>query len=183
MKRLSLLFLLSAFSLFAAEPASSHLVDPGHLFAGGAEAAATVEAKLRAFEQSSGIRIVVEFHEKSPAPDEDKEPGQYMRALFSRLGLNQRGVVAVYFADDPDWRIWLGDELTPVFVGKPGDAKTFTENDEMHNAKEAFLAATWAAADAAWALRSPSNPATPAEKAAGQTTALVDGLIRKLAPR
>lgn len=183
MKQVYLLLLLLRLTALAAAPASSHLADPGHLFAGGAEAAATVEAKLRAFEQSSGIRVVVEFHVKSPAPEEDKEPGQYMRALSKRLGLNQRGVVAVYFADDPDWRLWIGDELTPVFVGKPGDAKTFTENDEMHNAKEAFFAAAWAAADSAWARRSPATPPTPAEKAAEQAAALVDGLIRRLAPR
>jgi hypothetical protein len=166
----------------AVEPPVAHLSDSSHLLPGGAEAAAMLEAKLQAFEKSSGIRIVVEFHPKSPAPDEDKAPGDYMRALSSRLGLIKRGVVAVYFADDPDWRLWIGDELTPVFVGKPGTAKAFTENDEMHNAKEAFFKATWAEADAALARHSPSSPATPSEKAAAQTAALIDGLIRKLAP-
>lgn len=184
MKRLYLLILLFLPSLaFAVETPAMHVSDPDHLLPGGVEAAAVIEAKLRAFEQSSGIRIVLEFHAKSPSTEEDKEPGAYMRAVSTRLGLIKRGAVAVYFADDPDWRLWIGDELVSGFAGKPGTVEELTKSEAMHDAKEAFFTATWAEAEADRARRFPSTPATPAEIAAAQTTALVDGLIRKLDSR
>ena len=45
-----------------------------------------LEAKLAEFEARSGIKILVEFRERSPAADEDKVPGAYMRALSGREG-------------------------------------------------------------------------------------------------
>jgi hypothetical protein len=110
-----------------------------------------------------------------------------MRALATQLGVIKEGVLVVYFADDPDWRVWIGDNLTPRFVGKPGDAKQFTQSGEMHNAKEAFLTASLARADAAFAALQKAAPsgAPPGlgRHLALQADALVDGLFAKLGGR
>lgn len=180
MIRLSLVlsFFLLGSILRAAEPAP-HVDDPGRLLPADAAWAQGFEAKLAAFERTAGIRLVVQIHLKSPAAEEDKEPGAYMRALATKLDVIGHGVLVVYFADDPDWRVWVGDELTPRFTGKPGTAKEFTESGAMHEAKEAFLKATFAKADAAFAAL---PKGTAAQHLGLQAEALVDGLIGKLTP-
>lgn len=158
--------------------------DPGNLLPSDPPVRTALEEKLARFERASGVRILVRLQAKSPSAEEDKVPGAYMRAMAGRLGVATRGVLAVYFADEDDWRVWIGDELTPVFVGRPGTAKAFTESGAMHEAKEAFLKATFAQADAAFAARQKSAPAgeapSRARKLGFQADALVDGLIGRL---
>lgn len=175
MKRLILLCV----TLLSGLSAAPRIDDPAQLLPADAAWAKALEAKLDRFEHSAGIRVLVQIHPKSPSEAEDKVAGAYMSALATKLGVIQHGVLIVYFADDPDWRMWVGDELTPAFVGKPGTAKAFTASGEMHEAKEAFFKAALAKADAAFAAR---PKGTPAQHIALQADALVDGLIAKLAP-
>ena len=90
---------------------------------------------LEAFEKQTGIRIVVQFHAKSPPEADDKVPGAYMSALSTKMGLIDHGILVVYFADDPDWRIWFGNDIAPLFAGKPGKtAKELTSDGSIHEA-------------------------------------------------
>jgi hypothetical protein len=142
-----------------------------------------LEAKLAEFEQRSGIRILLEFRDRAPAPEEDNVPGAYMRALAAREGTAQRGVLVVYFAGDNDWRIWIGSELTPRFAGKPGTEKQLTASGAIHDAKEALLAAAHERSEAGLAQLQKSLPGDeqPAQdlKLRLQTEALLDALITK----
>jgi len=62
-----------------------------------------------------------------------------MKALAAKLGVEQRGAVAAYFADDNDWRIWLvGDSTTPFF-GRPATAADLGDGAAFHDVKDAFL--------------------------------------------
>ena len=171
--------------LRAAEPAT-HIDDPGRLLSADSAWTKGLEAKLAAFEHTAGVRILVRLHLKSPAEAEDKEPGAYMRSLATKLGVIRHGVLVVYFADDPDWRVWIGDELTSRFMGKAGTAKEFTESGAMHVTKEAFLQEAFAKADATLAgLKkvAPKEAASAGMKIALQADALADSLIDRLAPR
>jgi hypothetical protein len=166
----------------AADTTVSSIDDPGHLVTADAAWVAATQAKLDAFAHRTGIRIVVQFHAKSPPADVDQVAGAYMSALSRRLGLIQHGVLVVYFAEDPDWRIWVGDQLTSPFVGRPGDAVSLTKSGEMHKAKEAFLDAATAKADTAWAaLPKSSAPIFPGKRLTLHADALIDGLCAKLA--
>lgn len=165
--------------LRAAEPAA-HIDDPGWLLPADAAWMKGLNAKLDAFERTAGVKVLVQIHLKAPPAEEDKVPGAYMRALAARLGVIRHGVLVVYFADDPDWRVWLGDELTPAFTGKAGSVKELTDSGVIHDVKEAFLKAAFAKADAAFAAR---PKGTPAQHLALQAEALVDGLIDKLQPQ
>ena len=187
MKRLVIsLLLLSWFSclpaLRAAE-AVTHVDDPGQLLPPDPPAASTTEAKLAGFERVAGLKVQVQFHRKSPTAEEDKVAGAYMHALAARLGVATRGVLVVYFADEDDWRIWIGDELTPVFTGRPGTAQELTKSGAIHEAKEAFLTAARAAGDAAYAAWLKGAPRyrqpTPAQRLRFQTDAFADALIAK----
>ena len=188
MKRLLISrLMLSGFSclpaLRAAE-AVAHVDDPGQLLPSDPPAAGTIEAKLADFERVSGLKVLVQFHRKSPPAEEDKVPGAYMQALAARLGVAIRGVLVVYFADEDDWRVWIGDDLTPVFVGRAGTARELTESGAIHQTKEALLTAARAAGDAAYAAWQKAAPRyrqpTPAQRLRFQTEALLDALIGRL---
>ena len=180
-------------ALPAAEPAPvarqvpAYVDDPAALLPQDPAGRKELEARLAAFERSSGIRILMQFHAKSPPADEDKVAGAYMRALSGRLGTLQHGVLVVYFADDPDWRVWIGDDLAPVFAGKPGTVKELTASGAIHDVKEALLTNAKAKADAAFgALRQAApadRPPTPAQYLRLQTDALLEALMAKLGPK
>lgn len=203
MKRTALLFLAAAFAVptvFAAAPESEpkapaaeaadrtarahHLDDPAHLLPADRQWWASTGAKLAAFEREHGVKVLVRYHAKSPSEEEDKVPGAYMRALSTKLGTIDHGVLLVYFADDPDWRMWLSDDLTAKFAGQTGTAKELTASGAIHDAKETFFAAAKAKADAAFAAEQKAAPAghPPAASRllARHTDALLDGLFAKL---
>ena len=172
--------------LRAATPAG-HLDDPAQMLPADPAAAPNLEARLAAFEQTSGIRILVQFHAKSPSAEEDKVPGAYMSALSRQLGTLPHGVLVVYFADDPDWRIWIGDDLAAKFAGRPGTVQELTANKAIHDVKEALLTAARTKADAAFAklqkAAPPDRPPSAAQNLRLQTDALIDALVARLGPK
>ena len=107
-----------------------------------------------------------------------------MHGLAKSLGVAQRGVLVVYFADEDDWRIWFGDETVPEFVGRKGTARELTENGAIHEAKEAFLASSAAKAKVELAARNDAPGAEQREITARRirtnATAIIEGLIERL---
>lgn len=185
---------LGSVVLAAAEPAqrtgaplSARLpvLDPARLLAdGGGPTAAELTTKLSELERRTGLQVLLRFHAQSPSAEEDKVPGAYMQSLAKQLGTARAGVLMVYFADEDDWRVWIGDDLTARFVGRPGTAKEFTESGAMHEAKEEFLKKALAAADATFKARQAKAPVGEADAKALrrglQAEALIDGLAGKL---
>lgn len=146
--------------------------------------------KLANVERTLGLKIVARFRARSPSPGEDAAPGAFMRTLAQELGTAQNGALAVYFADDDEWRVWIGDTLVGRFAGRTGTTAELTADGSMHEAKEAFLAAAKARAaeelaeQTRAAAAKPGTPAPPAgQRVKLQADALLDGLIRRLAPR
>lgn len=174
MKRLFTLALLACANVLSA---AQHVDDPGKLLPSNPAWSKAVDARLEAFERTAGIKILVRIHLKSPSAEEDKVPGAYMSSLSRKLGTHQRGVLVVYFADDPDWRVWIGDDLASTFAGKPGTVQELTDSDSIHDVKETMITTAKAKADAA------STGKSLAEKLALQTDALLDALIGKFPPK
>ena len=182
-------FLLGVAGLSAADqkpPVTPNVVDETGTVKGNYQEVAELQANLVEFEDETHIKIFVQYHAKSPPEAEDAHPGDYMRALSTKLGLIKNGILMVHFADDPDWRVWIGDDLTPRFVGKPGTAKDFTESGAMHEAKEALLkSAMKDAADAYAGMHAPApDPKDPHNLywhiyLRLQTSALIDALKAK----
>jgi cyclophilin family peptidyl-prolyl cis-trans isomerase len=143
-------------------------------------------AKLANVERATGLRIMARIRAHSPSKEEDSQPGAFMRAWAQRLGLAERGVLAVYFVDESDWRIWVGDALTPRFVGQPGTAEEFTRSGAMHEAKEALLQAAEKERDETFARQQRTSPPdrqpSPAQKVKLHTDAVLDRLIMRLEP-
>ena len=146
--------------------------------------------KLANVERTLGLRIAARFRARSPTPAEDAAPGSFMRGLAEQLGTARDGALAVYFADDDEWRVWVGDALVGRFAGRTGTAAELTADGSMHEAKEAFLAAAKARAteelaeQVRAAAAKPGTPAPPpGQRVKLQADAILDGLIRRLAPR
>lgn len=171
---------------FLPAAASPHVEDAGGLLPAGSVWAQGLETKLTIFERTAGIRVLVRLQPESPGAEEDKVPGAYMRALATELGLIRDGVLVVHFADDPDWRVWIGDELAERFMGRTGTAEEFTASGAMHEEKEGMLKEAMAQANdtLAWLKRAAPKQEPPAGlKTALQADALADGLIRRLSRR
>jgi hypothetical protein len=147
-------------------------------------AAGALEGRLVQFEHDTGIHVLTEFHEKSPGKAEDSQPGAYMRALATKLGVIEHGVLVVYFADEPDWRVWIGNDLASKFAGKPGTAEELTKSGTMHDAKEAWLKGVFTHSDRAWQEwnQVPHAKPKPSDKISFEANAIVDGLVDKFAP-
>jgi hypothetical protein len=172
----------------SAEPGpTAHFDDPAGLIPSDPPRAKNFNYKLANFEDTTGVRIVARLFKDGPPPDQDRVPGAWMKALAEKLGVAKRGALAVYFAADDDWRVWIGDESTAAFFGRPVTAKELRDGDAFHKAKEAFLDATRAEGDAAFAKQKADSPADrqppPAQHLKLQTDAVLDGLILKLEPR
>jgi cyclophilin family peptidyl-prolyl cis-trans isomerase len=166
---------------------TAHFDDPAKILPTEPPRAKNFNFKLANLERATGLRIVARMSPKSPSEAEDAQPGAYMRALAAKLGVAQRGVLVAYFGDEDSWRVWIGDELTPRFVGRSGTAKEFTDNGAMHEVKEAFLKQAKAAGEADFARQQRTSPPDkqppPAQKVKLHADALLDGLIFKLEPK
>ncbi|MGC4074146.1 MAG: hypothetical protein QM760_16865 [Nibricoccus sp.] len=110
-----------------------------------------------------------------------------MRALATKLGTEQSGILAVYFADEDDWRLWIGDDLTPKFSGKSGTPKELTKNGAIHDAKEALFATALAKRDATFAALQKAAPADQppptSRRLQFHVEAVVDGVIARLSAK
>ena len=171
----------------SAEPGpAAHFDDPAGLIPVEPPRAKNFNYKLANFERVTGVRIAARLLKEAPTAAEDAVPGAYMRALAEKLGVAKRGALAVYFAADDDWRVWIGDESTATFFGRATTAADLADGGAFHDVKEAFLAATRAEGDDAYEKQKANSPADrqppPAQRLKLQTDAVLDHLILKLEP-
>jgi hypothetical protein len=167
--------------------AANRVDDPAQLLPADPPAAKRIEAKLAAFERASGVKVLLRLTPKAPPAEEDKVPGAYMRAWATRLGVAEKGVLVAYFAEEEDWRIWIGDALAARFAGKEGTVLELTKNGAIHDAKEALFAAAQATADAGLETLKKAagaeNPLRPADRVRFMAQAIVDNVMARLGPK
>jgi cyclophilin family peptidyl-prolyl cis-trans isomerase len=161
--------------------------DPAKLLPTEPPRAKAFALKLANFERATGVKIRARLFAKSPTETEDAAPGQFMRALAEQLGTLRSGATVAYFADEKDWRVWLGEATTAAFFGRPTAPADLADGAAFHETKEAFLAAAQAAGNAAYAQQQksapPDRPPPPAQQLKLQADALLDALIFKLEPK
>lgn len=161
--------------------------DPDHLLPTEPPRAKVFNFKLANFQRVTGAKIAARLFAKSPPAEEDKVPGAYMHALAEKLGVAKSGILAAYFADEKDWRVWIGDDATSAFLGHPASPAELAEDAALHKAKTAFLDAATAEGDATFAAQQKAaptdKPLPPGQQLKLQTDALLDGLIFKLEPK
>ena len=161
--------------------------DPQNLLPAEPPRAKNFNYKLANVERATGLKIRARLFAQSPPAAADAAPGQFMRALARQLGTEHAGATVAYFADEKDWRVWIGDASTAAFLGRPATAADLGDDGAFHAAKDAFLAAAQAAGDQAYAAQKnsapPATPPPPAQHLKLQTDARLDALIAKLEPK
>lgn len=172
----------------ATEPGpAAHFDDPDGLLPTEVPRARNFNFKLANYERATGLRVVARIFAKSPAADEDAVPGAWMRSLAEKLGVARTGVLAVYFADEDDWRVWIGDDLIAAFLGRPAAPADLGEGAAVHAAKEALFAQAAATAkrytEQAREQRAPDKPLRPADLIKFSTDAMLDALLLRFEPK
>ena len=167
---------------------TAHFYDPDKLLPQEIPREKNFNFKLANFERVTGVRIVGRLFAKEPPADQDKVPGAYMRALAEQLGTAKRGALIAYFAEEDDWRVWIGDESTAAFYGGATTPTDLVTDGNFHNVKEAFMEAAMKAGDAMMAkqqreLPPESRPTRPSDKLKLRTDTVLDGVILKLEPK
>ena len=120
----------------ATEPGpAAHFDDPAKLLPVDPPRAKNFNFKLANYERVTGRKIMARMFAQTPPAAEDKVPGAYMHALAEKLGVAQRGALAAYFADEDDWRVWIGAESTSAFFGRPATAADLVEGGAFHKVK------------------------------------------------
>ncbi|HTH49009.1 MAG TPA: peptidylprolyl isomerase [Candidatus Limnocylindria bacterium] len=164
----------------------AHFDDPDKLLPTDPARAKHFNFKLANFERATGRKIYARVLAHAPAGLEGNQLGRYLKEQAKLLGVAEKGVLAIYFADRQEWRLWVGDALLPAFK-KGATAADGTVNQlELHEAKQAFFAEARAKADAAIAYavqHAPADQPVPEnQKLKLWTDAILDGLIFKFEP-
>lgn len=166
----------------AQQPRPPLFADPDHLLPHSPRQAKAYEKELAKFERTTGVpihvRVLKELAPETPA----QRPGARTRALARRLQLDQNAVLAVYFAATDDWGLWIGDYHLARFMGRAGTLDEFTRDGALHQAKQSFLAASRAPADAAAKQASDRRPIAAADKIKLQVDALTEALTVRFRP-
>ncbi len=170
-----------------AEPGpAAHFDDPDRLLPADPPRARNFNFKLANYERATGVKVVSRILAHSPAPAEDRVPGAYMHALAEKLGVARAGVLAVYFVDEKDWRVWIGDDLVARFLGRPATPADLAEGAAVHQAKEALFAQVETVArryaEEARQQRGPDKPLRPADFIKYSTDAMLDALLLRFEP-
>jgi cyclophilin family peptidyl-prolyl cis-trans isomerase len=141
----------------AAEQVGSRVYfdDPGQLLPVEPPRARAFNFKLTAFERVTGRKIFFRLLDKAPPDTEGRKLGTYVKQQAVQLGLAKDGVLIVYVAERDEWKLWIGDDLLPVVMGRPGTVDDFMRTGALHEKKEALLA------EAKKRLAAPGDPAEP----------------------
>jgi cyclophilin family peptidyl-prolyl cis-trans isomerase len=169
----------------AVEPGpTAHFDDPDKLLPTDPPRAKNFNFKLANFERFTGRRIVARVFAKSPSEAEDAQPGAFMRALAQKLGTDREGVLAVYFADEKDWRIWFGDAAVEIFLKHKPTSADLAPDGPLHHAKTAFIEAAIARGDAfAKQAIADGRPVNDAQHLKLTLDEVIDGLIMIFEPK
>lgn len=173
----------------AAEPGpAAHFDDPDKLIPVEPPRAKAFNFKLANYERATGRKVFARLSGSAPPAAEDAVPGAYMKALATQLGTVRDGVLVAFFAPD-DWRVWIGDDLVPVFLGRPVADGDLGEGGKLHDAKEALITAALQAGDDAYAAQQAAaakagrEPPPPAQHLKLQVDALLDALLLRFGPK
>jgi cyclophilin family peptidyl-prolyl cis-trans isomerase len=161
------------------EPGPAALFDdPDKLLPADPPRAKHFNFKLANFERATGLRVAVRVYRNfQPAT-----PGGTMNDLRERLvhglGVEKRGVLALYFADTQTWSLWIGDEQVPAFNPR---------GLQLHECKQAFIAEARRRAAAIQAylqkMYGPDKPLTDVQKLKLEVDEVIDGLTALFAAR
>lgn len=161
----------------------AHFDDPDRLLPADQPRAQYYNFKLNNVERSRGLRIRARlFAQFVPGAGADT-PAAFADSLARSLGDEEKGVLAVYFAERDQWVLRVGTSLAGRFAGT---GRQSADKGSLAGAESTFLAnsrrrAAQYAAQSAATL--PNILQDDAQKVKFSVDAILDGLIDQLAPR
>jgi len=109
------------FSGVAQPGPTAHFDDPDKVLPQDVPRAQNFNFKLGNFERATGFRIYARVFAKFVPATPGETPAELAVRLARSLGLEDSGVLAVYFADTDSWDLSVGRSMEAFFI-KPGDS-------------------------------------------------------------
>lgn len=162
----------------------AHFEDPSDLLPIDPSRAKVFDLKLANVERATGVKLYGRLIARAPANSDDRRLNEHLRELATQLGLLKEGALVVYYANRREWKLWLGDDTAPAFMGRTGTVKDFMQDGAFHLAKQEFFEKARVAGNAALARATQGTSAPPSSATIlkHQVDAILDSLIFKLEP-
>jgi cyclophilin family peptidyl-prolyl cis-trans isomerase len=170
------------------EPGTNALfADPDKILPTDWPRAQAFNFKLANFERFTGGKIIARVFARSPAPEGDRSGLEaWTQSEAARLGVAQRGVLAVYIADEDRWQVFIGTNSVTSFARTGPLGEAIKQKISPAQALENFLAAARLRSDEALAhaqaSATPDKPLPAGYAVKLKVDAVLDGLIFKLEP-
>jgi cyclophilin family peptidyl-prolyl cis-trans isomerase len=104
----------------------AHFDDPDKLLPTDAPRAANFNFKLGNFERATGLHVYGRVFGKQP-----QDPQTFISELSSSLGIQENGLLAVYFADRDKWFLNVGATMVPKFISVGADPQEARKNGSL----------------------------------------------------
>jgi cyclophilin family peptidyl-prolyl cis-trans isomerase len=161
----------------------AHFDDPDKLLPTDSPRAEYLNFKLNNVERATGMRINVRiFARFVPGPGGDT-PHAFADGLARSLGNDEKGVLAIYFADRNEWQLRVGKSAAQWFIGSKAEPRELVESGALLRSESAFLKESRkrAAKDAVQsATILPNNLQNDPERIKIVVGSLIEGLLSKL---
>ena len=157
---------------------AAHFDDPAKVLPQDVPRAKNFNYKLNNLQRAIGLKVYARVYPTFSPEDVTQTPMAFTQNLAGSLGIYQNGALAVYFADQDRWFLWVGDDLAPAFNPEK-NRLTNVKNTLFETVKTKAAGYT----EQARQLRGPDHPLTPADLAKFSVDAMLDLLIFQLEPK
>jgi len=110
---------------------TAHFDDPDKLLPTDPPRALNFTYKLANFERATGLRIYARVFAKFAPGSAGQTPDAFAESLARSLGLEDDGVLAVYFADTEKWSLSIGKSMARKFAGPAEPAPGSSKNEQF----------------------------------------------------
>ena len=156
---------------------AAHFHDPDGLLPADPPRARYFNYQLANFERATGLRIYARVYRSFPADRPDDTVAGFGSRLARELGFQQRGALALYFADRDEWSLWIGDLQLAAF--NPRRLRPPERKQEFIAAARVRAAVTQAYVQK---MLDPDKPLTGAQQLTLLTNEVIGGLMELLEP-
>ncbi len=118
----------------------AHFDDPDKLLPANPPGAQYFNLKLGNIERASGLRIYARVFAAFAPTAQAGSPEAFADGLARTLGLQENGMLAVYFASTGKWVLSVGKTTVPRFTGQAADPQKASSGDPLAPAMDMFLA-------------------------------------------
>ena len=161
--------------------------DPDKILPAEWDRAKNFNYKLVNLERFTGIKLAARVYAKPPAATQSGQLDAWLAKEAARLGVAKRGALAIYFADQDQWHIRIGEESASHFLQTGPNGEKATPATSVPAAVDDLLkAASVRSAEMIAAMIKrlpPEDPMTDARRIKLKADAVLDGLIFKLESR